>query len=67
MWSLDDLGATSDDIAQLLRWGRAQRISLCEDELQSFDDEDLFTYTTRRTRPRYKSERRRGYRESDER
>ena len=67
MWSLDGPDPTADEVAQLLRWGRAQRISLCSDDLLSFDDEDLFAYTTRRTRPRYKSERRRGYRESDER
>ncbi|GAA2046324.1 hypothetical protein GCM10009839_58260 [Catenulispora yoronensis] len=67
MWLLDDMDPTTDEAAQLLRWGRAQRISLCSDDLLSFDDEDLYTYSTRRTRPRYKSERRRGYRESDER
>lgn len=66
MWSLDEPEPTTDEVAQLLRWGRAQRISLCTDDLLSCDDEDLFTYTTRRTRPRYKSERRRGYRERDE-
>lgn len=67
MWSTSGLDPTFDEVTQLLRWSRAQRISLNTDDLLSFDDEDLFTYATRRTRPRYKSERRRGHREGDER
>lgn len=66
MWSSNGPGPTFDDVAQLLRWGRAQRISLHVDDLLSFDDDNLFTYVTRRTRPRYKSEHRRGHRERDE-
>lgn len=57
---------TFEEVASLLRWGRARRISLHSDDLLSFDDEDLFVYTTRRTRPRYKSEHRRGRREREE-
>jgi hypothetical protein len=66
MWSSNGPGPAFDDVAQLLRWGRAQRISLHADDLLSFDDDDLFTYATRRTRPRYKSEHRRGHLERDE-
>ena len=67
MWSDSGHEPAFDEITQLLRWGRAQRISLHSDDLMSFDDEALFTFTTRRTRPHYKSERRRANRESDER
>ena len=67
MWPSNHAEPTFEDIAQLLRWSRAQRISLDTDDLPSFDDDDLFAYTTRRTRPRYKSERRRPHRERDER
>ena len=66
MWSAHGPGPTPDELAQLLRWGRAQRISMCGEDVMFFDDEDMFTYTTRRTRPRYKSERRRGHREKDD-
>ena len=44
MWSSERPEATPDEIAQLLRWGRAQRISLNSDDALSFDDDDLFTY-----------------------
>ncbi len=67
MWATSGPEPTFEEVAQLLRWGRAQRISLGYHEFLSFDDEDLFTYITRRTRPRHKSERRRGHRERDER
>ena len=59
MWSPDGPEEPSfDDIAQLLRWGRAQRISLHSYDLLAFDDDELFALVTRRTRPRYKTERR---------
>jgi hypothetical protein len=67
MWATSRPEPTLDEVTQLLRWGRAQRISLDYDDFLSLDDEDLFTYTTRRTRPRYKSERRHLHRERDER
>lgn len=67
MWSSGGSGSAPEDIAHLLRWSRAQRISIRRDELMFFDDEDMFTYTSRRTRPRYKSELRRGHRDADER
>lgn len=67
MWTTSNPEPTFDDVAQLLRWGRAQRISLEYQDFLLFDDEDLFTYATRRTRPRHKSEHRHGHRESDER
>lgn len=67
MWATNGPEPTFDEVSQLLRWGRAQRMSLDYNDFLSFDDEDLFTYTTRRTRPRYKSERRHGHRERDER
>lgn len=67
MWETSGPDPTSDEVTQLLRWGRAQRISLNYTDFLSLDDEDLFSYTTKRTRPRYKSERRHGHREGDER
>ena len=64
MWSGDDSEPTFDDVAQLLRWGRAQRISVdSTEELTSLDDDDLFRFSTKRTRPRYKTERRHSNRE----
>ncbi len=67
MWTTSGPEPTFDEVAQLLRWGRAQRISLDYGDFLSLDDEDLFSYTTRRTRPRRKSERHRRHREGDER
>lgn len=67
MWSSSGPEPTFEEVASLLRWGRARQISLHSDDLLSLDDEDLFIFTTRRTRPRYRSERRRGHRERDER
>lgn len=66
MWTTSGPEPTFDEVTQLLRWGRAQRISLDHNDFLSLDDEELFTYTTRRTRPRRRSERHRRYRESDE-
>lgn len=67
MWATSGPEPTFDEVTQLLRWGRAQRISLDYDDFLSLDDEDLFAYTTRRTRPRHKSERHRSCRNRDER
>lgn len=66
MWGTSGPEPTFDEVAQLLRWGRAQRLSLDYNDFLSFDDEDLFTYTTKRTRPRRRSEGRRRYRQIDE-
>lgn len=67
MWATSGPEPTFDEVTQLLRWGRAQRLSLDYNDFLSFDDEDLFAFTTRRTRPRRKSERQRSHRKSDER
>lgn len=57
MWSPGGSEEPSfDDVAQLLRWSRAERISLYADDVLSFDD-DLFAFANRRTRPHYKTER----------
>jgi len=67
MWTTSSPEPTFDEVAQLLRWSRAQRVALDYNDFVSLDDEDLFAYITRRTRPRRKSGPHRRYRESDER